>query len=398
MLRATPPLYKTAFMLIVLFDGLATVEPRVQIISPVDNQIIKFNQSVFFNCTVSLGKNITGTLEWRRDGVVVPYTKKSQYWASFELGALQKDEEGIYQCTYSNGESDHVRVCLAEKPQGWPIKFTSPIKTLVDEFPTLSCFAMGCPTPNIIWFKNNSHQITAPGKDHKYSIDTEIPQPGNQTSDLRINAVQLDDAGDYVCIAVNALGSDNSTITLNVKGNDNNPLPTIEAKKPKYTAEVGTKVTLVCVGEQVRDDLFTFVYWTFKGNVLSNSSKHYIVNDSFTIKAGSTPRVQTKLTLLKLDYEDSGSYSCKVDSARGTDSDIVILEVIPKDDKMELWLIVISFAVLLALTLVVLIFCLWRRRRRKQEMKAADGKLLPQSVEGTMFVCQLAGHLSLRKG
>lgn len=85
MLRATQQLYKTVFMLIVLFDGLTIVEPRVQIISPVDNQIIKFNQSVFFNCTVSLGKNITGTLEWRRDGVVVPYTKKSQYWASFEL-------------------------------------------------------------------------------------------------------------------------------------------------------------------------------------------------------------------------------------------------------------------------------------------------------------------------
>ncbi|PFX18186.1 Hemicentin-1 [Stylophora pistillata] len=334
MLRATQPFYKTAFMLIVLFDGLTIVEPQVQIISPVKNQIIKFNQSVFFNCTVSLGKNITGTLEWRRDGVLIPTTKKSQYWASFELGALQKDEEGIYECTYSNGESDHVRVCLAEKPQGWPIKFTSPISTLVDEFPTLSCFAMGCPTPNITWFKNYLHQITAPGKDHKYSIDTEIPQPGNQTSDLRIIGVQLDDAGDYACIAVNALGSDSSTITLNVKGKDN-PLPTIEAEKPKYTAEVGTKVTLVCVGEQVKDDVFTFVYWTFKGNMLSNSSEHYIVNDFYTLKAGGTPKVQTQLTFLKLNYEDSGNYSCKVDSARGIDSDIVMLEVIPKAQKGE---------------------------------------------------------------
>ena len=77
---------------------------------------------------------------------------------------------------------------------------------------------MGCPTPNIIWFKNNS-QITATGKGRRYSIDNKITQPGNRTSDLRIRAVQLDDAGDYVCIARNALGSDNSTITLYVKGN-----------------------------------------------------------------------------------------------------------------------------------------------------------------------------------
>ncbi|XP_022802355.1 leucine-rich repeats and immunoglobulin-like domains protein 1 isoform X1 [Stylophora pistillata] len=373
MLRATQQLYKTVFMLIVLFDGLAVVEPRVQIISPVENQIIKFNQSVFFNCTVSLGKNITGTLEWRRDGASLTPTEKSQYWASFEIRALQKDQEGIYQCIYSNGERDQVRVCLAEKPQGWPIKFTSPISTHLDEFPTLSCFAMGCPTPNIIWFKNNS-QITATGKGRRYSIDNKITQPGNRTSDLRIRAVQLDDAGDYVCIARNALGSDNSTITLYVKGT-NNPLATIEAEKPKYTAEVGTKVTLVCVGEQVKEDVFTSVYWSFKGNVLSNSSKHYIVNDFFTLKVGSTPKVQTELTLLKLDYEDSGNYSCKVVDAYRIESDLVVLEVIPKDDKMVLWLIiVISFAVLLALALFVLIFILWRRRRRKQKMKAAAGK------------------------
>ena len=77
---------------------------------------------------------------------------------------------------------------------------------------------MGCPTPDIIWFKDNL-PITALGKDHHFSIDTETPQIGNRTSDLHIKAVQLDDKGDYVCAAHNALGSYNYTISLYIIGN-----------------------------------------------------------------------------------------------------------------------------------------------------------------------------------
>ena len=77
---------------------------------------------------------------------------------------------------------------------------------------------MGCPTPDIIWFKDNL-PITALGKDHHFSIHTETPQIGNRTSDLEIKAVQFDDKGDYVCAAHNALGSYNYTISLYVKSN-----------------------------------------------------------------------------------------------------------------------------------------------------------------------------------
>ena len=46
---------------------------------------------------------------------------------------------------------------------------------------------MGCPTPDIIWFKDNL-PLTALGKDHHFSVDTKTPQIGNRTSDLEIKA------------------------------------------------------------------------------------------------------------------------------------------------------------------------------------------------------------------
>lgn len=374
MLRTTQQSYTTTFMLIVLVIGLAIVEPRVQIISPIKNQIIKSNQSVLFNCTVSLEKNVSGTVQWNKDGFFIPPTKKSQHWASFEREGLQADDEGIYKCTYLDGESDQVGVCLAEKPQVWPFHQTSPISVHLDYDAKLSCFSMGCPTPDIIWFKDNL-PITALGKDHHFSIDTEIPQIGNRTSNLHIHAVQLDDKGDYVCAAHNALGSYNYTISLYIIENKKGYLPTIEAQKPKYTAEVATDVTLFCVGEDVEKVFTTFVFWKFKGEILLNSSKHYTVNDFYTLEAGSTPKVRTELTLLNLSYEDSGNYSCVVKYGRGIESDTVILEVVPRDGKMKLWLIiVISLVVFLALALVVLIFVLWCKKRHWQKMKAAAEK------------------------
>lgn len=87
------------------------------------------------------------------------------------------------------------------------------------------------------------------------------------------------------------------------------------------------------MGEDVKHDFSTFVYWTFKGETLLNSSKHYTVNDFYTRQTGSTPKVRTALTLLNLSYEDSGNYSCVVKYGRGIESDTVILEVVPRGMK-----------------------------------------------------------------
>ena len=103
----------------------------------------------------------------------------------------------------------------------------------------------------------------------------------------------------------------------------------MKAEESKYTAVVGTDANLVCTGEQVEEDPFTFVFWKFNGTKhFKNSSDYLITNDFFAEEVGSTPKVRTQLSVLNVTFEDSGNYSCVVHSDRVTDKkDTITLEV-----------------------------------------------------------------------
>ena len=102
----------------------------------------------------------------------------------------------------------------------------------------------------------------------------------------------------------------------------------MRAEKSKYTAVVGTDANLVCIGEEVKDDEYTILFWKFNGTMLSNSSDYVITNDFFSIKDGSTPKVRTQLSVLNVSFADSGYYSCIVDSDHvSNEEDTITLEV-----------------------------------------------------------------------
>ena len=89
------------------------------------------------------------------------------------------------------------------------------------------------------------------------------------------------------------------------------------AEKPRYTAEVGKNASLVCLGEQVEDNVFTFLFWEFNGTKLTTSSDHYKVRNTFFNKGEDereTPRVKMQLTIVDVGYADVGDYSCVVKS------------------------------------------------------------------------------------
>ena len=102
-----------------VFAGLTRVEPAVQIISPVKNQIIKYrNQSVLFNCTVNIASATHGAkFQWLRNGTRIMRTgkKDTPFWSSFVLReGLHTQDEGEYKCIYGIFiGSDSVTVHLA---------------------------------------------------------------------------------------------------------------------------------------------------------------------------------------------------------------------------------------------------------------------------------------------
>lgn len=96
-----------------MFSGVIQVEPAdVRIISPTENQIIRFrNQSVLFNCTSSSPRKFD---HWLRNNNVIPNItqKDSSHWSSFELKSFSPQDEGVYMCINDAG-TDSVKVYLA---------------------------------------------------------------------------------------------------------------------------------------------------------------------------------------------------------------------------------------------------------------------------------------------
>lgn len=73
----------------------------------------------------------------------------------------------------------------------------------------MECKVSGSPPIAMSWFKDG-HEIV---HGEKYNLIF-----GENKCDLKINTLELSDAGNYVCKATNAAGSDECSGTLTVKG------------------------------------------------------------------------------------------------------------------------------------------------------------------------------------
>jgi len=75
-----------------------------------------------------------------------------------------------------------------------------------DPFQT-ECYAWGYPQVTVIWY----HAVAEESR-------VLLKNGSVENSTLRIEDVRFDDSADYMCVATNALGSANATISLRVKG------------------------------------------------------------------------------------------------------------------------------------------------------------------------------------
>lgn len=71
----------------------------------------------------------------------------------------------------------------------------------------IPCSAQGVPPPTVTWFKGRNTMLID-GRQYISSPD----------GTLTISKVQLSDSGIYKCVASNIVGSDESSITIQVQG------------------------------------------------------------------------------------------------------------------------------------------------------------------------------------
>ena len=82
------------------------------------------------------------------------------------------------------------------------------------ETTTATCRWTGQPEPTVTWYKDGEELVEADLPDHIRIVMS--MEDGKKWSELQIEEVQLDDAGNYVCNVSNPVGFDSQTKRLEV--------------------------------------------------------------------------------------------------------------------------------------------------------------------------------------
>lgn len=186
----------------------------------------------------------------------------------------------------------------AEKPTGTAPQFTHPLESVEVSEGTavkLTCTVKGTPQPTIEWFKDGKPLKTS--KRVKDDFDGEV-------ASLSFTEADLDDEGDYKCVAENELGS--ASCAAEVLVNE-------AASKPEFT-EAMKDIEVAEDGEgrfdvRVSGSPDPTVQW-FKGTKKIEDAGKFILIDDEEDELFS-------LVIDKVASDDAGTYTCKATNEAG---------------------------------------------------------------------------------
>ncbi|XP_078070175.1 muscle, skeletal receptor tyrosine-protein kinase [Mustelus asterias] len=212
-----------------------TLPKAPQITNPLETVDALVEDEASFLCGVD--SYPTAEIIWTRNNIPIrPFDTR---YSTTENGqiltilSVEDTDNGVYCCTANNGVGSSVQSCGALQVKMKP-KITRPptdVRVLLGSKVVLPCSTMGNPKPAISWIKDE----TALKKDRPR---TSVLESGN----LRIRSVQIEDAGQYRCLAKNSLGLEYSrSVTLEVQ------VPARIVKAPtSQNVSFGSEVILQC--------------------------------------------------------------------------------------------------------------------------------------------------------
>ncbi len=90
------------------------------------------------------------------------------------------------------------------------LNITSDTDVLEKDSFKIVCVIDGLPFPEVVWFKDNVMIQNQNNLRINVNLD-------GISSTISINSSSTDDSGMYTCVAINDVGSDNGTVTIQVK-------------------------------------------------------------------------------------------------------------------------------------------------------------------------------------
>ncbi|XP_010176901.1 PREDICTED: hemicentin-2, partial [Mesitornis unicolor] len=185
-------------------------------------------QELRLNCTA--GGYPPPRTTWKRWGWALEQDKRVFMDAegTLHIRAAVPEDVGNYSCYASSALGWDERVVSLEFTEPSTILAVTPsLKALVGEDVTLECWVSGVPAPHVAWYKGEQPVAAFP--------------PGTQRAVLRLQAVQEEDAGRYVC---EALGE--ASVAFNDTVLDVGSAPQFLEPLDDMAVEIGDSVRLWC--------------------------------------------------------------------------------------------------------------------------------------------------------
>ncbi|XP_078728944.1 protein sidekick-2 [Lampetra fluviatilis] len=286
---------------------LSIIEPPYLVLEPERHMVGEVESIVDIPCQ-AMGSP-RPSLQWYKDAVRVGDLSARRYVVlpsgSLQIGRLEPDDTGIYQCVVSN-QAGEVQTYTHLSVTSIAANITrGPTDTLVIEGHAivLPCEALGAPRPSITWQKDGGVVLVSGSvQTARFTL--------LESGGLLVSPARLGDAGSYSCVATNSRGADSQEGSLLVLARTQITVPPQDRSVIK-----GTTAELTC---SVTHDPTVEI-------------RHVWEKDGAPLSVGSVGRVSQSpdgsLVIAQTWSGDIGTYACRVTSLGGNDSRSARLEV-----------------------------------------------------------------------
>ncbi|XP_056628956.1 hemicentin-1 isoform X2 [Triplophysa dalaica] len=284
------------------FDLQVQAPPAVERTEPTEQVAVVQGSSVTLTCEA---RGVPPpTLSWLKDGLPLSLHRNlllDGQETRFQLSDVGPSEGGLYSCVASNQAGSSTKtfnLTVLEPPKISGSSSPNELLVAVGSLLELECIATGQPPPTLSWLKDG----------RPLENNMEIIQRDGQL--LRINKVQVEDAGLYTCLATSPAGEDSRNHWVRIQ-----LPPTLLASNDIRTVSVPAKghLTLQC---QTDGDPPPEIEW-YKDDV-----KLQLGGRIQTIAGGQYLEIEDVRT------HDGGQYSCVVTNMAGSTSLFFTVEII----------------------------------------------------------------------
>ncbi|XP_053546099.1 neural cell adhesion molecule 1 isoform X1 [Bombina bombina] len=286
---------------------VVNVPPSVRARQLIVNATANMEESVVLSCEADGFPE--PTISWTKRGETIEEGDEkfgfNEDNTEMTIYRVEKDDEAEYSCIAENKAGDNEVIIMLKvyaKPKITYVENKTAVE-LEDQI-TLTCEASGDPLPSITW-RTSTRNIS---NDEK-TLDGRIVVNGHiRMSSLTLKDIQYTDAGEYFCIASNAIGQDTQAMYFEVQY-----APKIQGPVVFYTWE-GNPVNITC-------DVLAYpnavVSWFRDGQLLPSSNYS-------NIKIHKTASA-SYLEVNPDSENDFGNYNCTAVNRIGQESAEFIL-------------------------------------------------------------------------